>query len=127
MSSIADFVSSLRDHNARALDLLQLKRFRGKVGRGLAVQLSRPRENPTQVKCRAAPVLAGYIGIDESLAEPGDNGQIQTKVCSQTKGVQSVDVISEERILGKKFSCEGCRRPSQGSGTMLVAKTWPLH
>jgi hypothetical protein len=30
-----------------------------------------------------------------------DNGQMQTKVCSQTKGVQSVDVISEERFLGK--------------------------
>jgi hypothetical protein len=55
------------------------------------------------VKCRAAPFLAGHSGIDESLAEMRDNGHVQTKVCSQTKGVQSVDVISEERILGKFF------------------------
>jgi len=32
--------------------------------------------------------------------------------------------MSEVRILGK-FSCEGCRRPSVGSETLLVAKTWP--
>ncbi len=62
--------------------------------------------------------------MDESLAETRHNGQTQTKVCSQTKGVQSVDVISEERILGK-FSPQGCRRPSVGSETLLVAKTWP--
>jgi hypothetical protein len=47
---------------------------------------------------------------------------VQTKVCRQTKGMQSVDVISEERILAK-FSCEGCRRASVVSETLLVAKT----
>jgi hypothetical protein len=49
MSSIADFVSWLRDHNARALDQLLLERFGGKVGRVLAVQLSRRRRNWTEV------------------------------------------------------------------------------
>jgi hypothetical protein len=47
MSSIADFVSWLRDHNARALDQLLLECFGGKVGRVLAVQLSRRRRNWT--------------------------------------------------------------------------------
>jgi hypothetical protein len=75
------------------------------------------------VKCRAAPVLADHSGIDESLAETGDNGQVQTNVCIQTKGVQGVDVICEERILGKFF------RPtrewlSPGAETLLVTKTW---
>jgi hypothetical protein len=32
-------------------------------------------------------------------------------------------MMTEERILGK-FSCERCRRPSDGAGTLLVAKTW---
>jgi len=41
MSPIADSVSWLRDHNARALDQLLLERFGGKVGRILAVQLWR--------------------------------------------------------------------------------------
>ena len=31
-------------------------------------------------------------------------------------------MIGEERIPGK-FSCEGCRRPSVGSESLLVAKT----
>ena len=34
-------------------------------------------------------------------------------------------MIGEERIPGK-FSCEGCRRPSAGSETLLVAKTQAL-
>jgi hypothetical protein len=34
-------------------------------------------------------------------------------------------MIGEERILGK-FSCEGCRRPSVGSESLLVAKTQAL-
>jgi len=32
-------------------------------------------------------------------------------------------MIGEERNPGK-FSCEGCRRPSAGSESLLVAKTW---
>ena len=74
------------------------------------------------MKRRAAPVLAGHRGIDASLAEMGDNGQVQTKVCSQTKGVQSVAVISEERILGK-FFCPRRERPSPGAESALVTKT----
>jgi hypothetical protein len=74
------------------------------------------------VKCRTAPVLAGHSGIDESLAEMGDNGQVQTFVCSQTKGVQSVDVISEERILGKFFRPTR-EWPSPGAESALVTKT----
>jgi hypothetical protein len=34
-------------------------------------------------------------------------------------------MIGEERILDK-FSCEGCRRPSVGSESLLVAKTQAL-
>jgi hypothetical protein len=50
MLSIANFLSSLRERNARARDRLLLERFGGKVGRGLAVQLWRRRHNSTQVK-----------------------------------------------------------------------------
>jgi hypothetical protein len=81
------------------------------------------RRNWTEVKRRAAPVLAGHRGIDASLAEMGDNGQVQTKVCSQTKGVQSVAVISEERILGKFFRPTR-EWPSPGAESALVTKTW---
>jgi hypothetical protein len=49
MSSIADFVSSLRDHNARALDLLQLKRFRGKVGRGCPTVAAARESHPSEM------------------------------------------------------------------------------
>jgi len=62
-------------------------------------------------------------GIDECLAEMGDNGHVQTIVCSQTKGVQSVDVISEERILGKFFRPTR-ERTSPGAESALVTKTW---
>jgi hypothetical protein len=41
MLSVADLASSLREHNARALDRLLLRRFAGKVGWGLAGELSR--------------------------------------------------------------------------------------
>jgi hypothetical protein len=41
MLSNADMLSSLREHNARALDQLLLKRYGGKVGRGLAVEVAR--------------------------------------------------------------------------------------
>ena len=75
------------------------------------------------MKCRAGPVLAGHSGIDESLTEMGDNGQVQTIVCSQTKEVQSVDVISEERILGKFFRPTH-EWPSLGAESALVTKTW---
>jgi len=48
---------------------------------------------------------------------------MQTKVCIQTKGVQSVDVISEERILGKFFRPTR-EWPSPGAESALVTKTW---
>jgi hypothetical protein len=48
---------------------------------------------------------------------------MQTLVCRQTKGVQSVDVISEERILGKFFRVRR-ERPSPGAESALVTKTW---
>jgi hypothetical protein len=38
--------------------------------------------------------------------------------------VDVVDVISEERILGKFFRPRR-ERPSQGAESALVAKTWP--
>jgi hypothetical protein len=71
-----------------------------------------------------APVLTGHTEKDESFAETRHNGQTQTKVCSQTKGVQSVDVISEERILGKFFRPRR-ERPSPGAESALVTKTGP--
>jgi len=71
-------------------------------------------------RCPGPPV---HTGIDESLSEVGDNGQAQTKVCSQTKAVQSVGVISEERILGKFFRPTR-ERPSPGAESALVTKTW---
>jgi hypothetical protein len=65
-----------------------------------------------------------YSAIDESLAEMRDNGQVQTKVCRQSKGVQSVDVISEEQILGKFFRPRR-ERPSPEAESALVTKTGP--
>jgi hypothetical protein len=48
---------------------------------------------------------------------------MQTNVCIQTKEVQGVDVISEERILGKFFRpTREC--PSPGAESALVTKTW---
>jgi CxxC motif-containing protein (DUF1111 family) len=59
------------------------------------------------------------------MAEPGDNSQMQTRVCNQMKGVQSVDVISEERILGK-FSCEAGRRLAGRAESLRLARTQAL-
>jgi len=60
--------------NTDALDQLLLERFGGKVGRGLAVQLSRWRSASTQAESPFAPVLTGYTGQDESCTGTGDNG-----------------------------------------------------
>jgi len=70
-------------------------------------------------------VLISYSGIDECSVETRHNGQVETKVCSQTKGEQRVDVISEEQILGKFFRPTR-ERPSPGAETLLVTKTRPL-
>ena len=128
MPSIADFVSSLREHNARALDLLLLERLRGKVGRGLAVQLSRRRDNRTQVKCRAAPALAGHSspgGWMNLWPKRGIMAVRKQKFAVKRRECR-VAVISEERILGKKFFRPTRERPSPGAETLLVAKTGPL-
>jgi hypothetical protein len=82
------------------------------------------RRNWTEVKRRAAPVLAGHRGIDASLAVMGDNGQMQTIVCSKRRECR-VAVIFEERILGKFFRPTR-EWPSPGAETLLVAKTRPL-
>jgi hypothetical protein len=50
-------LSSLREHNARALDQLLLERFGGKVGRGLALKVSRRRDVSTQAESLFTPVL----------------------------------------------------------------------
>ena len=94
---------SLRKH-PDALNRLLLQRFGGKVGRSLAVQLSRRRDKSTQVKSRVAQVLTGYSGIDESLAEMEDNCQVQTTVCSQAKGVESVYVMRGELVEAESVS-----------------------
>jgi hypothetical protein len=57
MLSTADLVGSLREHNARALDQLLLGRFGGKVGRGLALEVSRQRAVSIQAKSLFTPVL----------------------------------------------------------------------
>jgi hypothetical protein len=69
------------------------------------------------------PVPTSHTEKDEFFAETRHNDQMQTKVCSQTKGVQSVDVISEERILGKFFRPTR-EWPSPGAESALVTKTW---
>lgn len=73
MSSIADFVSSLREHNARTLDRLLLLRFGGKVGRGLALQLSRRRDLSGRLEFLCAPGLTRYSQDSETPSETGDN------------------------------------------------------
>jgi hypothetical protein len=42
------------------------------------------------------------------------------------RDIEGGSMIGEERILDK-FSCEGCRRPSVGSESLLVAKTQTLY
>ena len=86
MLSNADMLSSLRDHNARALDQLLLERFGGKVGRGLAGELSRAHDFSNQMESLFAPDLTGYTGQDESFDATGHNGKMQTLVCRRTKG-----------------------------------------
>src|SRR5215218_9109861 len=68
------------------------------------------------------PVPTGHTDKDEFFADTRHNGHVQTQVCSQTKGVQSVDVISEERILGKFFRPTR-EWPSPGAESALVTKT----
>jgi hypothetical protein len=74
VSSIADFVSSLREHNARALDRLLLLRFGGKVGRGLALQLWRRRDDLSgRLEFLCAPGLTRYSQDSETPSETWDN------------------------------------------------------
>ena len=73
MLSNADMLNSLREHNARALDQLLLEHFGSKVGRGLAVELSRRRDNSRCAESLFTPVLTGHTGEDESFAETGHN------------------------------------------------------
>ena len=70
-----------RGHLLDALDRLLLQCFGSKVGRSLGLQLTRrQRNNWTQVKFWATPVLTGHTEKDETFAETGDNGQVQTNV-----------------------------------------------
>jgi hypothetical protein len=48
-------------------------------------------EFSNRLEFRAAPILTGYSGIDESIVETGHNSQMQTFVCYQMKVVQDVD------------------------------------
>jgi hypothetical protein len=65
------FGVSCRKHPA-ALDRLLLERFGGKVGRGLAVRLSR-RNSSRRVESLFTPVLTGHTGKDEFFAETEHN------------------------------------------------------
>lgn len=73
MLSNADMLSPLREHNARALDRLLLERFGGKVGRGLALEVSHRRAVSVWTKSLFAASLTGHSGIDESSADTGHN------------------------------------------------------
>jgi hypothetical protein len=64
----------LRKAKVCVLDHLLLERFGGKVGRGLALKLSRRRDVYTQVESLFAPALTVYSGKDESSADKGHNG-----------------------------------------------------
>lgn len=62
--------------NRDALDQLLLERFGGKAGRGLAVRLSRCRDNSTRAESLFTPVLTycnGHSGDGESSTETGHN------------------------------------------------------
>ena len=61
--------------NMHALDRLLLERFGGKVGRGLAVEVSRGRDLSGRLEFLFAPVLTGHSGEDESPAETEDNAR----------------------------------------------------
>ena len=63
----------LRKAKVCALDPLLLERYRGKVGRGLAFQLSRRRDSSRRVESLFIAVLTSYTEKDESSAETGDN------------------------------------------------------
>ena len=89
--------------NRGAPDWLLLQRFGGKVGRGLAAELSRRHDFPTRIEFCVAPVLTGYSGQDESFDTTGHNGKIQTNVCSRTKGAWSVDIAAQP---GRGIGCD---------------------
>jgi hypothetical protein len=72
------------------LDHLLLRRLAGKLRCCLTLEVSRRSELSTQMEFPFTPTLTGYSGKDESSAETGHNGGVQTKVCSRTKGVQRV-------------------------------------
>jgi len=68
MLSNADMLSSLREHNARVLDQFLLRRFGSKVGRCLAVELSRRRDSSRRVESLFIPVLT-YLRKDGKDSE----------------------------------------------------------
>ena len=63
----------LRKAKVCALDQLLLERYGGKVGRGLAFQLSRRLVSSRRVESLFTPVLTGHTEKDESSAKTGDN------------------------------------------------------
>jgi hypothetical protein len=72
----------LRNAKVCVLDQLLLERYRGKVGRGLPVRLSRRRDNSSRAESLFTPVLTHYTEKDESFAETRHNA-VQTLVCSR--------------------------------------------
>jgi hypothetical protein len=89
--------------NRGALDQLLLERFGGRVGRGLAGELSRQHNHSAQADSQFTPTLTGHTAEDEYSAETGDNGQMQTNVCSRAKGVQSMEVAAQP---GRGIGCD---------------------
>ena len=63
----------LRKAKVCALDQLLLERYGGKVGRGLAFQLSRRRDSSRRVESLFIPVLTRHTEKDESSAETRNN------------------------------------------------------
>ena len=102
--------------NRGAPDWLLLQRFGGKVGRGLAAELSRRHDFSTRVEFCAAPVLTSYTGEDESFDATGHNDKVETVVCSRTKGVQKVDLTRGQRLEGFSDWLTGKLRGLLGEG-----------
>ena len=63
----------LREAKVCALDQLLLERYCGKVGWGLAVELSPRRDSSRRVESLFATVLTGHTEKDESFGETGHN------------------------------------------------------
>src|SRR5829696_35324 len=68
-----------------------------------------------------ARILTASTEGDESFSETRDNGQVQTGVCSKTKGGRVVDVAAVAARPGRGAGCcvRRHRRPGRGASLIL--------